>query len=468
MPYRRKISLAAVLLVMAALTLACGLQVGVQDDQPKSPEREVQTSPLPLTERQPATSTPAGISNTPDIPTLPPTENAPTPEGEAPEDHSLRVVYVKDENIWLWDESGKQQVITSSGGVLEVRISPDGALVAFTRRVDDLRSELWVVNADGSEERLLVGVNDFEALDPEQRDPNSVALSPHRFDWVPGTHLLVFNTVQWFQGPGLGNFDDLRQVDVVSGALTTLLPAGQGGDFTYSPDGSQVALVTPEQISLMNADGSHLRPAVLTYEPVLTYSEYLYYAEPVWAQDSSFLMAAIPPADPMAEPLGPTRLYRIPVDVSPAVEVGSVTAFNLGGFGVNFSPDLVHIAYLRPVGQPPDNAYELHVASSDGTNDNLFLTETNLLLHGWTADPQRFFFSMGPAMEMQIGSVGGGHQPLAGSAQGVFQLRWIDPERYLYLQENAGAIELRLGQLNGEHRLIDSLPGGLPLYDFSD
>lgn len=466
----RRISLAVGLLVMMAFTLACGLQVGVQDGQSNTPEGGPLSSPIPLTDAQPTGPAPTVPEETGEGSTEQPTETAPTPEGEMPGGESgvLRVAYVKDEDLWLWEENGSQQAITSSGGVQEVRLSSDGQLVAFTRRVDDFQSELWVVNTDGSEERLLVSANDFEGLDPEQRDPDSIALSPHRFDWVPGSHTLVFNTIQRYQGPGLGNFDDLRQVDAGSGALTTLLPAGQGGDFHFSPDGTQAALVTPEQISLMDADGSQLRPAVLTYEPVLTYSEYLYYAGPVWAPDSSYLMAAIPPADPMAEPLGPTRLYRIPVDGSSAEEIGSVTAFNLGGFGVVFSPDLTHIAYLRPVGQPPENTYELRVADSSGSNDSLFLSAPNLVLHGWTADPQRFFFSMGSAMEMQVGVLGNGYQPLIPSSGGVFELRWIDPQRHLYLQENAGAIELRLGQLNGPHSLIDSLTGGLPAYDFSN
>lgn len=468
MPMKRSLSLFFALLVFLFSILGCNFQVGVQDNPGNVPEAEGSPNSESVATE---TSTPQEAPSEGPTPAEPesgsPTEQA-LPESE----EGLRVAYIKDGNVWLWEEDGSSRALTSSGGAQEVNLSDDGLIVAFKRAVDDIQSELWAVNTDGSGERLLVAAADFEAMDADQRDPNSIALSPYRFEWLPGSHLLVFNTEQRYQGPGLGNFDDLRQVDAESGALTTLLPAGQGGDFYFSPDGTQAAVVTPEQISLMNADGSNLRSAILPYDPVSTYSEYMYYARPVWSPDSTYLMAAIPPAEPLAEPLEPTRLYRIPIDGSPAEELGSVIAYSLAGFGVSYSPDLSRIAYTKPVGQPPDNTSELHVADSNGANDSIFLTEENLLLFGWSPDSLRFTFSMGNNMEMQLGTDGGGFQPLNSSYQGIFNLRWVDPERYLLLRENNGAIELWLETLNGAQTQIDTLTsgfaGGPAVFDYSD
>ena len=55
--------------------------------------------------------------------------------------------------------------------------------------------------------------------------------------------------------------------------------------------------MTSGTIRLVNADGSERREA-FTYTPVVTRSEFQYYAQPVWAPDSDCLRVAIPPADP--------------------------------------------------------------------------------------------------------------------------------------------------------------------------
>ena len=108
-------------------------------------------------------------------------------------------------------------------------------------------------------------------------------------------------------------------MDAESGEISLLLKAGEGGNFYYSPDGQQIALVTPEDISLINANLSNRRGSVLEYIPVITYSEYLYYAEPAWSPDSSHLLVDIPPEDPMKQPPDSHSIFRIPADGSQPV-----------------------------------------------------------------------------------------------------------------------------------------------------
>jgi hypothetical protein len=105
----------------------------------------------------------------------------------------------------------------------------------------------------------------------------------------------------------------------------TLLPHGQGGEFIYSPNGQEIAISTATSISLVHTDGTNRRE-VLTYPMVATYSEYSFYAMPIWAADSSSLRVAIPPADPLGEPRQPTTLWTIPsMEISP-LKNGSIMA----------------------------------------------------------------------------------------------------------------------------------------------
>ncbi len=183
-------------------------------------------------------------------------------------------------------------------------------MIAYLRPADDFHLEMWAIDVDGENERKLVSVADLDAIGGGVRDPSALAINPYRFDWVPGTHQLAYNTHQVFQGPGLSLLNDLNLVEADTLQKTNLLLSGWGGEFFYSPDGSQIAIVQPDKVILANADGSDYRP-VMNYPAVTTYSEYRYYASPVWAADGKSLRLALPPVDPLATPRQPTSLWRI-------------------------------------------------------------------------------------------------------------------------------------------------------------
>jgi hypothetical protein len=208
-----------------------------------------------------------------------------------------------------------------------------------------------VIRFDGSGERELVSSDQFLTL---KNNVNAISAEPYIFSWVPNSHTLAFNTSPIFDGPGMMINNDLHLVDADSGVLTTLLTAGNGGVFYYSPDGTQIALVHPENISLINADGSNRRNNALVYDPILTYSEFQYYAEPQWAPDSSFLRVAIPPQDTLGNSTEPTTIWHIPTDGSSAGVAGHVFTSALSS--VTFSPDLAWIAYLDYFSDRSDTA----------------------------------------------------------------------------------------------------------------
>lgn len=66
----------------------------------------------------------------------------------------------------------------------------------------------------------------------------------HRFDWVPDTHNLLFNT-GFPSEMGVSYRDDLHMMDADTLEWRILRDAGEGGTFLISPKGSQVVMVTP-------------------------------------------------------------------------------------------------------------------------------------------------------------------------------------------------------------------------------
>lgn len=268
---------------------------------------------------------------------------------------SLKIAFAADEQIWLW-ENETFRPITNVEGYAQVRISDDGSLIAFRRA-----GGLWVIDTDVSNERLLVGADVFESLGFEDRD---VELS--QFDWIPGTHILWFNTR--ISGFGLYYSDDLYQANADTGQWKMLRQPGEGGKFIFSPDGLRVVLITPRKISLMNIDGSGYR-TVLEYFASLG-SETYYYARPFWGTNSQSLIVSIPPQLLLEEPIWTINTWRLFVDNRPPALVSQLeVGENKDDASYWFwAPDLEHYAtfsdadkmyylgsngeYLEPLAEP--------------------------------------------------------------------------------------------------------------------
>jgi hypothetical protein len=394
-------------------------------------------------------------------PSLTPTE-PPTPA-------ILRVAYVKNNDAWIWADGGSSLQLSFTGDVRDIQISSDGQVVAYTREVAPFNQELWAINNDGTNARLLINEADFMALYGGSASDIPSGMSAYQFGWQPGTHNLYYNTKPLFEGPGSFCYDDLHRVNADSLEKQTFFPAHQGGRFFFSPDGNQLAMVTPTSISLVNADGSNLRPNLATYSSVITYSEYLYYPRPVWASDSSVLRVVIPPADPMVEPLVPSSLWIIPTDGSPAVSSGSILAMPFAWPDYAISPDLTRIGFAQPVGVPSANLRDIHLANADTSGDSVFIGGESAQFLGWLPNSTQFVFqvSSGPAVGVHVGNVGGGYTTLAVDPSTMLNITWPDSTHFLYLWRNSGIFELRYNLLGGAgSTLLDT--GEIWSYDFSN
>jgi hypothetical protein len=361
----------------------------------------------------------------------------------------LQVAFVKDGNVWLWQERGEAVVLTQDGGVEEVKLSDDARKVAFVRG-----GSLWVVNRDGSGERRLVGSDYLAGL---AADGRGAAL--YQFDWTPSAYTIAFNTRRELEGPGLLLNDDLHRVDAITGEVTLLLGSGDGGQFTYSPGGEQIALVTPGDISLVDTGGGN-RHQVLPYTPVVTYSGYQYYARPLWAPEVRELLVVIPPPDPFARPLPATSIFRLFSDGRPAHLVKTVEAMALFNPPA-IAPDLALVAYLQPVGENESN---LMIGLVEGGEPVLYARNVQAF-DGWSPDSEQFIYTAADGTK-QLGRSGMAPRPLPGSPTNVVDVRWVDGERFLFLNQTPRGWDLVLGHVDGTSEIVESIAGFPPSYDY--
>jgi hypothetical protein len=433
------------LLVLAVMTAACSQPTPTADitaDIPNTPT----SGPV-------ATSTPLP-SNTPTAspsPTVTPNPS-PTPTLE-PEQPEIQIAYI-DGDAFIWSESDGSVQVTQSGSIYDLRISPDGNHLAYLRLIDFERVELRLVKVDGSDDRLLVGVQALEELLPHD-EPVGI----FSFEWLPAGDYLAFNT--HIIGYGLIKNDDLHLVNVESGSITTLLPPGQGGEFYYSPDGKQIALVTsgdymdlPGMISLVDSDGRNRRDALVTFPSVLTYSEVPFYPSLAWSPDSRFILVAIPSPDPLAAEASIT-LWRISADAAEVVELLIIdTSFFLSGLPF-FSPDLTHVAYLQNVGEPDDPWFNLHILRLVDLEDALYY-DGLVEYFFWIPSTNQFAFVSGEP-KLILGSFS--EPPVSTDLTWKHGLVWIDSQSYLLTEMDSTNQVLLVYRitLDGEQQLLFEL-----------
>ena len=372
----------------------------------------------------------------------------------------LKLVYVKDGNLFYWEEGILPYTLSAVGDAFDVRISDDGNVVAFTRGPDYYHQELWAINIDGSNLRQLV---DQTTLSSYITNQNALTARIYSFAFRPGTHQVAFNTQLTFEGPGLFINDDLRIVDADSTALTTILAAGDAGNFFYSPDGAKIGLVTNQQVSVVNANGSG-RIDLLAFPSVITYSEYHYYPPLQWTEDSSAIRVVIPPEDPLASPPDLTRIWHLPADGSPPTNLMSTITVAFPLDSTTLSKDTSRVAYLVEItpGAPP--TLDLHLANVDGSGDTVYATGP-LGFFGWSTDGEYFIYS-DAAPNPKIGQYGGGSIPLP-SATKLIDVSWVDGSRFFFQSKNGANFEIRFGELGSPSIMIDSTPSNRISYDFT-
>lgn len=426
--------LAIPILALLSAAIGCSPNIGNGID-PKQVETQVAGT---LTAIADQAATPEATPEPQDLPTATPTESVSGPSGGLT---SLRVAYLDNDIPWLWEQGSPPVQLTTSGNAKDVLLSDDGQVVVFVRQpVPDDASEIRAINADGSHERTLMTSAQLNGLVPLNgflhNDVSQIA-------FIPGTHQLLMNSRAVAEGPGLIKHNNLLRIDADSGEVTTILAAPNGGDFVLAPDGSWLALIQPDTVGLVRPDGTNLMPDLIKYENVITYSEFQYYAQPVWNLDSSALMVTIPSPDPLADdPTGTT--YRIEAESGSVTELGTIAGdLYFSQVFTTPSPAPTHdrLGFVRI---PSDAAARLVLANPDGSGETVYTTG-DLEWRGWSPDGSHFLFSLGDPMSLHLGQPGSPPAPLVTGTE----FTWIGADRFLFLSGDSSNWTLRLGEIGG-------------------
>jgi Tol biopolymer transport system component len=393
--------------------------------------------------------------------------------------NDINVAYVGSDGIYYWQEAtGQSSLLFASDDIEGLQISDDGQRIAFiqTDDVDTGRMSLWVMDSDGQNGRILLNEADFRALHGEGE---TVVVRPLNITWIPNSHTVAFSTVRYgiidgyVEGITAHIYDDLNLIDVDSGDLTTLLPPGSGGNFAYSPDGTEIAIVNDSSLSLVNSDGSDLRPALVTWKPLGITHEY-HRPQPAWMPDSRSLLIAPSNArdniDALYNPNASSTIWQVWVDGTPPRQLSTMIGAPLW---LGYSPDRRYVLFTRRIDD--GLTYELHIATVDNNVHIIYATAEGMMGGGdWLPDGSGFIFG-GHDIELQIGRLCQPPIPflLPETPESFVRRReWVDNSRFLLTIDQPP--QLLMSDLDGNVTLIGTLReeyffsiGSLTAFDFS-
>jgi len=401
---------------------------------------------------------------------------------------TLRLVWVEARDLWVWDRGeGEPYSLTGSGDVTEVRLTSDGETALFTRQVGS-NSELWAVSADGTNLRQLAGgpqlsgtmhmlsfsfdesMLAFVHLLNEQggelwvarldgsgaqrlvsrddlmdiiAEPLADFATPTGVTWIPNTYTLTYDAYPGFKNGGIYIYVQ-RQVwvvDAMSGAQGVLFPQAEGGQVEYSPDGTTMAIITPDSLRLMNIEAKDLHPAGVDYHAV-GFGEYYAHPPLAWTPDSQALLVAQPSEDGINQD-GLVTIWRVPVDGSAVSRVAEFSGFFPT---VAFSPDRSKVAYWRAVA-PGSNTRELRFVTLDSSEHIVYDTAEQLDFLSWAPDSQRFVYTRDQSPgNARLASICG--DPVALGLQfWPANVTWVHPTRFLFEHKDEQAFQLYMGMV---------------------
>jgi Tol biopolymer transport system component len=238
-------------------------------------------------------------------------------------------------------ETGERSELTPGSIDASPVWSPDGRRIAFLR-FSHGKADLWVMNADGSDEQLVAEPPDQDSWTPFV-DP-AVFPKPKRIDprtvvraiaWAPDSQRLAFAADPFGHSPTV----QIVELDV-EGAPVTI----EGSYPSWSPDGTQICIARngPNGVSLVlvAADGSEV--AELTGESGV-------HTLPAWSPDGEQILYV----SDEAGPAGKYELWLMTSDGSDARQL-TTDATELEGqlpldLYPSWSPDGTKIVFLDEI-----------------------------------------------------------------------------------------------------------------------
>lgn len=293
-----------------------------------------------------------------------------------------KMIYLRDGNAWMIDEStGNRQAIVTTGD-LDGRIlslSSDGSWLLFSRQSNEEGqiNSLWVKDISSEDSKLI-----------DLTVPNVI----HFADWIPGSDSkVVFSTVEpRTTAPGWQANNDLYALSFSKSGWVTkwkekpVLEPNSGGiygwwgtSFAWAPDGQQLAYARPDGIGLLNfLDGT--QTPVLDITPFQTRGDWAWVPGLAWGPygKTIYTVDHVPPAGSVSpEESQVFDLTAISTDVGRPLNIVS----QAGMFAYPLTSPLqpkesgegaYQVAYLQAIfpNQSESSRYRLVVMDRDGSN----------------------------------------------------------------------------------------------------
>ncbi len=402
--------------------------------------------PVTVTAQAPASATAATAAYPPAVATETPT----APAQVTGEKTAHLIVYVNGRNLWASSgmETGTQ--LTTSGADDAPLLSPDGQWVLFQRELAPgaqgfRRYEYRLVSASGGQETALAGPANLPGEGDQARLPVNAA-------WAPDGKSVWFNT--YLECGMCATNTDLWAVDVSGGSPRQVLLDGQGGRFSFSPDGKHLLIGSDASLTLADPDGQNARQALAF--PRFSFPEGSFIPGPVWLADSSEVLVAIPEGSATGgdQMVG---LWKLPVGGEASL-MAKVPGMAFGAPDPAWSPDRAYFGYTSQTGRvtlaslgktlPVDGGQGLFLGWNpfDGSHSYTYLA----------VPPDHSQWGAG----LTLGKIGAEPQPLIdnGVAVALQPVRWLNADTFVYFAKtgqtpDGDGFELRV-QTIGDDPLI--------------
>jgi hypothetical protein len=352
----------------------------------------------------------------------------------------LRVAYVTSKGNLFIEDSGKQaiqltQAVKNNPYGPAPLISDDGQKIIFYRAGESGLDSVYVINADGTGEQALLTPERLAAFGEAYDDKLTRLLS---LVFVPGTHLLLFNTYYDTQENYPGRpyaGDDLFVINTDTGKLKQFRERGQGGNFLVAPNGKWIAVQTLDHIDVIDIQGQMVYQNLVTYEK----TEAHVVIPMSWTLDSKELIilpSEIPESSGGDSIVRSIWRYAVNGGRRTKIKLMPEIVFNYysispDGNWIAYSYDM---AYLNPqttngvyLGNLRDGSSQL--LHTPQPNENTALVEVPFYHDGWSPDSVSFIVHDG-SFRLFIGNIHGEIVPM-GSSRGIEVSGWIDNKRFL-------------------------------------
>ncbi len=327
-------------------------------------------------------------------------------------------------------------------------------------------TNLWMMDIDGSNERLILSQDDLLTY---RQDETHEAVNFSQFEWMPNSQQIIFSTrgiVPLIHDYYVYPNEDLYVIDVADRHITPVFDGGEGGVFAVSPDGKQVAVGTETGVRLIDL-GENIRynyPIEFEIEK-WNVGQYVFRPRPNWADSSSFFITITENGGKW--PNGNMTIWQIPVPSNePAPEMRSLGNYTGNLLATQLSPDLKYLAVAR-LGE----GFEIYDLE---TNELLLslagsVSEEQVIFQSWHPDSMHFTYTIISPGEDAENTTRSQlmYSDLCGSAKMIQKpLTWVSSNEYITALElpgdySPGSVyrnwELRLNSVDGESLLIEKI-----------